>query len=1059
MVPMQKLLLQILIFTLAVFSNNRLRNVYIVFLITMQTFGLNAQVTDSIEIEQYLLKAIELGNGGYTDSSNYFVDKILSFEAIESRPHQYYKTKLTQIENSTTLRGFVEADSLSNALQSELELTTTRPNVYFAETNRLLGKILNAQGKLDEALVLYDSALQEYAQLSSKEALLRAANTHNDVGIIYARKSYFDIAEEYLKKALNAHIQNGGNLQRIGALRNNLGNLYRFTGKFKRSLQQYFLAVEVKKKMYNDPNHASLGLTYSNIAVLYVWMNEYHHALEYQKRALGISELAFGKDDHRLIPDFASLGQIYINLREDSLAEMCLNKARSLSLQIYNEDPSNFGLRQFNWGLFYASKKNYKKSIQYYERALKNFKLVFGENHQQTISLISNLGEIYFASGDQEKGKSLTNLAISLFIKSGRSKSDVIVRAYLQQAKQLLAEQNTTLALDAIENSINANCSKFDNGQLNYESVENSNQLLFALSLQGTTLRNEYYKTKDISNLEKALNSYRQCDTLLVSMQQGDNYEDRLAILDSINFIYDNAINIEYLLYDMNGGDQHLKNAFRYMERSKSALLRQRLSQLNQQKFGNIPSELLTAESNLQEDIAYIKSEIYTIENSDNGARDSLKLSLYKNRLFEKSRELDSLATKYKKEYEQYFYLKYDNSEISVDDLVSHIGTDVTILNYTLTKDNIYLIQISTDGYGFFQIKRNSSLNKLLKDYSEMLSNQHFDPNTFGEKSAELFQILLGQIDQLKENLVIIPDEELAAIPFETLSIHAEKKEYHDYRDIDYLIKSHNISYAHSTSSMLFENSKTNSKGAVSLLAMSSAFMNSGLSMSANTQRSSLAPLQWADKEIEGLTNIYSTSSHIQQNATEQQFRSMFGNKDIIHLASHGIVDHENPLFSLIVFETSPSDTLNDGYLYTHELYNMSLDADLVILSACNTATGQIAEGEGILSLGRGFFYAGVPSVVMSHWKVDDQSTSQLMQRFHQNLAKGYPKSKALRHAKLDYLQEASPNRNHPFYWGAFVMVGDDTPVVTESNWYAYLIGVVLIIMLVFLYGRRTTQK
>lgn len=145
--------------------------------------------------------------------------------------------------------------------------------------------------------------------------------------------------------------------------------------------------------------------------------------------------------------------------------------------------------------------------------------------------------------------------------------------------------------------------------------------------------------------------------------------------------------------------------------------------------------------------------------------------------------------------------------------------------------------------------------------------------------------------------------------------------------------------------------------------------------------RGSLIKLQWAENEVSGISDIIAGNTYYNKNATEETFKKQAPKAGIIHLATHAIVDDENPMYSKLALAPDTT-TQEDGFLNTYELYNMQLDANMVVLSACNTGYGKLIRGEGIMSLARGFIYAGCPSIVMSLWPVDDQSTSTIMKDF-----------------------------------------------------------------------------
>jgi CHAT domain-containing protein len=148
----------------------------------------------------------------------------------------------------------------------------------------------------------------------------------------------------------------------------------------------------------------------------------------------------------------------------------------------------------------------------------------------------------------------------------------------------------------------------------------------------------------------------------------------------------------------------------------------------------------------------------------------------------------------------------------------------------------------------------------------------------------------------------------------------------------------------------------------------------------------------------------------------------------VIHLATHGVIDNRNPLFSHLLLTKSEGDPDDDGLLEAREIMNMKLDADLAVLSGCETANGKIAPGEGVIGMTWAFFIAGTRSVLVSQWKVNSASTSQLMANFYQALAvrnqPGDEKAKALRAGALRLMK--GTGTRHPFFWAGFVLVGAD---------------------------------
>jgi len=166
----------------------------------------------------------------------------------------------------------------------------------------------------------------------------------------------------------------------------------------------------------------------------------------------------------------------------------------------------------------------------------------------------------------------------------------------------------------------------------------------------------------------------------------------------------------------------------------------------------------------------------------------------------------------------------------------------------------------------------------------------------------------------------------------------------------------------------------------------------------------------------------------------------MLKSSDIIHLATHA-----NSNDSI-----SPWIAFNDGKINLEKLYLTTNNADLVVLSACQTNTGELAVGEGVMSLSRGFFKTGAKSVISSLWNVDDKSTTKIMIDFYKNLKNGQTKSGALRKSKLKYIKNSSLSESSPYYWASFVLIGDTSIVSIPSNDYTYLyIGLGLLVLLI----------
>ena len=195
----------------------------------------------------------------------------------------------------------------------------------------------------------------------------------------------------------------------------------------------------------------------------------------------------------------------------------------------------------------------------------------------------------------------------------------------------------------------------------------------------------------------------------------------------------------------------------------------------------------------------------------------------------------------------------------------------------------------------------------------------------------------------------------------------------------------------------------------------------------ATLRTGNLDPLPEAGEEVKALARLYGATRsrvYLGADAREDRVKTEAGRAGILHFTTHGTLNNAAPMYSyLTLAEGGPND---DGLLEAWELMQLNLKAELAVLSACETARGRIGAGEGVIGFSWAMFIAGVPSTVVSQWKVESASTRDLMVNFHRSLiaTKTNPtKSEALRQAALKLMRKAETS--HPFYWAGFVLVGD----------------------------------
>ncbi len=291
---------------------------------------------------------------------------------------------------------------------------------------------------------------------------------------------------------------------------------------------------------------------------------------------------------------------------------------------------------------------------------------------------------------------------------------------------------------------------------------------------------------------------------------------------------------------------------------------------------------------------------------------------------------------------------------------------------------------------------------------------------------------------------------------------NASREVSNNPKHFPYLLRKHVISYANSAN-LLFTD--TYSHHTPNKLKECLAFSFSGnkhqeaYAVQLAELRNRTDDLPGTRKEIRAIADIIDGKYFYGTQANEANFKENVSQYSILHLALHGEVNNEHPENSKLYF-TKSNDSLEDDQLYGHELFALTIPAELTVLSACNTGTGKIAKGEGIMSLGNAFQYAGTKSLLLSNWEISDQTTPELMKYFYANLKTGMNKAKALQQAKLKYLNTAHINYMHPFYWSGFYLVGNSDPITLSTNntlyWiFGILTCCVILVLGVFLYRKR----
>jgi CHAT domain-containing protein/Tfp pilus assembly protein PilF len=328
----------------------------------------------------------------------------------------------------------------------------------------------------------------------------------------------------------------------------------------------------------------------------------------------------------------------------------------------------------------------------------------------------------------------------------------------------------------------------------------------------------------------------------------------------------------------------------------------------------------------------------------------------------------------------------------------------------------LYLVTAGPDGPAVTARKLTMSATDLVAQAARFSTQVATRDLGFSSAARRLYDVLIGEVEPALAGvtrLIVVPDAVLWRLPFQALQSPRGT----------FLIEERSLSYAPSLSAVaaLRERKARRTAGDPYLLALGDPALPAS---------SAVPRLPEAAREVRELGRLYGAARStvlVDAGATEHALRSSANSASVLHIATHGVMDDQNPMYShLTLASPGHADAASDGRLEAWELLDMQLTADLAVLSACETANGRLGGGEGIIGLSWAMFAAGASTAVVSQWEVDSASTTALMIGFHEQLlGKGkatLTPSEALRASATALMKD--PRYRHPFYWAGFIVIG-----------------------------------
>ncbi len=867
---------------------------------------------------------------------------------------------------------------------------------------------------------------------------------------------YTSLAYEECEKLL------GDKHPNFGMALNNLSTYYYIQGNYAKAIDLSRKSINIALK--NETTNAKLARMYLNFAIHLNQAGEYKESHSFLNQVLKLYQSNENTSDFNLIETYSTIAWTYYLEDKFDLAEDYYHK----SIQLINtfdlgknlRSESKIKIRTYHGAAELAIEKlRYEEAASYINAALK---VQENEYAFRTAYSYELRGRIFRLMGKPDKALKEFSKALDL-AKQSKFKLPDIARKYLRIGEVYEDMNFRDSSLVNYQKALQVLAPKFKSNDISNNPIPS---ILYSkldgldiLNGKGQALWRKYQSNNNIEILSQSRNAFKSAIGVIQEIRQKVlSFEAKNILSEKTVIIYEGALRTALENYKLSGNETILAEAFLLTESNKSQLLLESINEQSALGIKGLPDSLLQKDKDLKLEIAFYQKKLIETGESDNKVKD------WKDQLFNLKNELQSLTDHFEQNYPRYYQLKYQNESLSIPALQKQLAqNNEALIEYFVGEEMIYAFVVWKDGLEVVELKDQqevfSKIETLRKAISQVPEDDAVLQNyqDFSTSAHYLYQSILEPIISLMpqkiKSLKIIPDGEFNYIPFDALLVKAADPQvpYFSTDHLDYVLEEYIISYDYSATWMLKNRNRSTQKYDGDFIAYAPVFKKaSGAVATRACVEGELYDLACSDKEVQAIQAIVGGDVRLGQSASKEAFEQEAARYRIIHMATHACADEANPLFNKIF--------LCDDYMSNADLYNTSLNAELVVLSACNTGSGKLVKGEGVLSLARGFVQAGCASSVVSRWSVDDCATSELMQNMYSELKAGRRKDVALRTAKLNYLNTAGQLESHPYFWSAFVGYGDMGEMELGGsllNWQWVLMGGFLIIGLLFYLKRK----
>jgi CHAT domain-containing protein/Tfp pilus assembly protein PilF len=946
---------------------------------------------------------------------------------------------------------------LYHPLSFSQPVDTTQAREYLANAVSL-----QKQFKPKQAIPLLIKAKAIYSKITGTESEI-ISDVYYYLGDCYLDLGEYDLALKYLEKSLAIRLKTPGpGSVKVAGNFTLLGFYYDYQAAYNKAIGFYEKALEIYKNKLPQ-NDYRIGVIYNNLGICFFKKGDIRQAYLYFEKTIAITISQFGREHSMTVQNLVNLGICNSKMKRHAMAEENFRQALDIAAST-NGLNTSMGAQLYNSiGVNFFRMEQFDKALEYLEKALNIRFRELGSTHPEIATNYFAIGDCHLELKNYNAATHYFHKALKMNIETlGKTHPETglcyerIARVFLEKRQPALALRNIDLALAAFEYETSVTISaRFDYQLLEVlESKARIHKMLFEQRKQPDQLiaANQIYE-----HTIRFINQYR------------DSYNEDLskeALADRFFHIYDDAIETSFLLFEKTNDENFLRQAFQRSENSSGLVLLEALCNSKAQAFAGIPDSLLDKEQYLKTDIAFFENQKREEENLNTENRDAQKLLQINSKVFDLKQQYYALVRLFEAEYPKYYKLKYDLQPVQVSEVQQNIlQPDQALVSYFTGKNSIFVFIISKSSFSAKKIEKNFPLEEWIATLRSDITRFQFPfdlPGDYHEEfvalSHKLYQKLIEPIEAgLPERIVILPGGSLAYLPFEALITSINDKAHH-YKSHRYLLDDFTISYCYSATLLKEMTDKKPGKAMENFIAVAPVFGSESNPVALRSGHSVF--LKHNIPEARKVAKLISGKTLLGEKATRKNFIENAHKYRIIHLATHGKAHSESGEYSHLGFSDDPGE---DGgeLLYAKDIYNLRLNAEMITLSACETGIGELRRGEGIISLARGFSFAGASSINTTLWSVNDAKTADLMAFFYKYIKSGRTKDEAMRLAKLDFIHHYDHAEVHPFFWSSFIAIGDMKPIdaihfaSSGGLWQFGLLGSALLIVAVFIYFKK----